>query len=429
MRKVFAVATGVVLLLGIGWLAWPRSEDRGRPAFFADRSYNFEAIRALNDVAVAGGDSGEIMQAITGVKSGDAEGWYAAWREAGDRTAALADRTKDKIDKGNALLRAHTYYRSAEFFLPPHDPKRPAIWQKNTEAFYRGLDTLGVGYERITLPYGEHQLRAVYYPGPAGAETRPLIVMVGGYDSTMEELYLSLAAAAHAHGYAVLTYEGPGQGSIIRDQGLVFQADWEKPNGAVLDAFLKSHPAPGKIVLVGESLGGYLAPRAAAFDQRIDGVVAYDVFYDGGAIATRKVPRFATWLNQHGYTGVLSYLSGLTADPGVTWAQENGEWVFGVATPFAVVDAFKAYTLEPVASKITADVLIFSGADDHFVPPDQVEAFRKSLVNARSVTSVGFDRASGGAEHCQLGAPSLWQGALFDWLGEKFPSPHPDAAQ
>jgi hypothetical protein len=38
------------------------------------------------------------------------------------------------------------------------------------------------------------------------------------------------------------------------------------------------------------------------------------------------------------------------------------------------------------------------------------------------VTALQFDRASGGSEHCQLGAPSLWQGALFGWLEEKFPS-------
>lgn len=422
MRKTLLGAVGVVLLLGAAWFLWLKPEDRGRPRFFADQAYNFEAIRVLNDIAIAGGDTGETLQAITGVKAGDAEGWYAAWSAAGDRTAALAAQTKDRIDRGNALLRAHTYYRSAEFFLAPQDSKRPALWQKNIDAFYRGLDTLGVAYERIAAPYGEHQLHAVYYPGPPGAEKRPLLVVVGGYDSTMEELYMGTAAAAHQHGYAVLTYEGPGQGSIIREQGLVFQPDWEKPNGAVLDTFLASHPAPAKIVLFGESLGGYLAPRAAAFDKRIDGVIAFDVFYDGGAIASSKVPHFAVWLNEHGYTGVLQALNGLIANPGVTWAQQNGEWVFGVSTPFAVLDAFKAYTLAPVAGQITADVLVFAGADDHFVPADQLDAFRGSLTHARSVTAQRFDRASGGSEHCQLGAPSLWQGVLFDWLDEKFPS-------
>ena len=54
----------------------------------------------------------------------------------------------------------------------------------------------------------------------------------------------------------------------------------EKPNTAVLDEFLHSHAKPSKIVLIGMSMGGYFAPRAAAFEERIDGVVAYDTCYD-----------------------------------------------------------------------------------------------------------------------------------------------------
>ncbi len=57
---------------------------------------------------------------------------------------------------------------------------------------------------------------------------------------------------------------------------------------------------------------------------------------------------------------------------------------------------------------------------NHFVPQEQLEEFKQSLVHARSVTSIVFDRASGGGEHCKLGAPSLWHAALFDWLKTKF---------
>jgi hypothetical protein len=63
---------------------------------------------------------------------------------------------------------------------------------------------------------------------------------------------------------------------------------------------------------------------------------------------------------------------------------------------------------------------------------DQVDAFEKSLTHARSVTKVVFDRASGGSEHCQMGAPSLWHATLFDWLAAKYGQPNgavPDAQQ
>ena len=264
MGRSIGFGFAILVVLAAAWLFWPKPEDRGNARFFADQTYNFEAIRVLTDTGPAGGDTGEASQAIKLIKSGDAEGWYAAWNAEGDRVAALAAKTSDRVGRGDALLRAHTYYRSAEFFLDPHDAKRPAVWEKNIRAFYTGLDTLGVRYERIAVPYGRYHLNAVYYPGPQGADAKPLIVMVGGYDSTMEELYLQLVAAAYRRGYSVLTYEGPGQGSVLREQGLTFTPEWEKPNGAVLDTFLATHPKPRKIVLVGESMGGYSAPRAAA---------------------------------------------------------------------------------------------------------------------------------------------------------------------
>ena len=92
------------------------------------------------------------------------------------------------------------------------------------------------------------------------------------------------------------------------------------------------------------------------------------------------------------------------------------------AWPFEVLDAFKPYSLAPVAGRITQDVLLLAGTADHFVPLRQLDEERKALVHARSVTAVIFDRDSGGSLHCQIGAPSLWQATLFDWLTAKFPS-------
>ena len=323
-----------------------------------------------------------------------------------------------------ALLRAHSYYRTAEFFLPPTDPQRRSTAKKNIAAFYAGLDALDVAYERIAIPYGEtNHLNAVYYPASTADAGKPLIMFVGGYDSTLEELYFALVQAAHERGYAVLTYEGPGQGEVLREQGLTFIPEWEKPNAAVLDAFLRDHERPGKIVLVGMSLGGYLAPRAAAFDTRIDGVVAYDALFDFGAIGRHNTPKLAFWLRDNGMGPLVKFLVDKKAqhNPGFAWGVANGEWTFGTSGALETVEAFAPYTLEGVAERITADVLIFSGEDDHFVPVEQAHQFARALTAARSVTLHVYDRASGGGEHCQLGAMTLWQAHFFDWIASKFP--------
>ncbi len=429
MRRILVLML-IVLLVGIGWYMQEHRSDYGVSRLYENQTYHFEALRVLNDTSVVGGDPNEVLQTIATVKAGDADGWYRAWMAEGDRLVALAQRTTDPISKGHALLRAHNYYRSSDFLLLPADPRRPGAWQKNVATFYEGLDTLQVQYERITVPYGDSHLDADYYPGSAGSENKPLILTVTGYDGTRQEMYFSIVAAAHERGYSVLAFDGPGQGSALRDRGLTMIAEWEKPTRAVLDTFLASHSKPSGIVYLGESLGGYLAPRAAAFDPRIDGVVSQDVFFDGGEAAGKGTKPLVKWLVDNNHYGILSFLAKLEHDPGAKWNRENGMWVFGVQHPWGVLTAFRQYTLAPVASKITADVLILVGKDDHFVTPDQADRYKASLTHARSVTTVVFDKASGGAEHCQVGAPSLWQAAFFDWLAQKFqpgPSPRPAA--
>lgn len=421
MRKPAKIVVALFVMGVLAFVLWPHADDGGRGYFFGDRAYNFETVRVLNDIAVAGGDVSDVLTAVDAIRAGNADDWYRAWTAAGDRATALAGRTQDVRSKGTALLRAHTYYRTAEFFLSSTDPRRPASFRRNTDAFYDGLQALKVSYERISVPYGKYHLNAVYYPGPAGSDDRPLLLVVGGYDSTMEELYLLIGSAAVQHGYAVLTYEGPGQGSVLRQQGLHMQADWEKPNSAVLDRFLNSHPRPSKIVLLGASLGAYLAVRAAAFDSRVDGVVAFDAWFDGYSIATRNLPPFVLRLHAHGYDRLLNSLAQRTSDPGAKWSQENGMWVFGVGEPTQVLDAFRAYTIAPVANRVGQDVLLLAGTADLFIPSNQIDQERNALPHARSVTASVFDADSGGSLHCQIGAPSLWQGVLFDWLAEKFP--------
>ena len=95
-----------------------------------------------------------------------------------------------------------------------------------------------------------------------------------------------------------------------------------------------------------------------------------------------------------------------------------GRWVR--TGSWRCVDTFGKYTLAGVAQNIRQDVLILAGAEDQFVPVEQVEQYKKALVNARSVTAKVYDTITGGHEHSQLGASTLWQADFFDWMQERF---------
>jgi pimeloyl-ACP methyl ester carboxylesterase len=376
--------------------------------FFSDPTFHFETLRNAGYVASNCADLGEILETVKVISEGDVASWYTAWEATADRVLTLAERTQDSLSKGGAYMRACTYQRMAEFLLPPNDPRRPGSLEKIDSCYFKGLDTLGVGYERITVPYGAGKLRALYYVGPQGAETKPLLVFGGGFDSLLEEYYPNFAEAALKRGYSVLTYEGPGQGQALRRYGLTYTPEWEKPVKAVLDEFLHAHAKPSKIILIGMSMGGYFAPRAAAFEQRIDGVVAYDTCYDFGEVARRII-------------SAARSPEGLKLT-GVSWAYSNARWTMGTSGIDDTLKACAAYTLEPVADRIRQDVLMLAGTEDHFISFYQTAAFEKALVNARSVTTRVFDGPSGGAGHCQPGALTLYHAAVFDWLLEKFPA-------
>lgn len=377
---------------------------RGR--FFANPTFHFETLRNAGYILSNCADLGEILETVKVIAEGDAQTWYDAWQATADRVVALAERTNDPLSKGGAYMRAATYQRLAEFLLAPDDSKRPGCLERIGSHFFKGLDTLGVRYERISVPYHSGSLRALYFAGPQGAETKPLLMFGGGFDSILEEYYPNFAEAALKRGYSVLTYEGPGQGQALRKYRLVYTPEWEKPVKAVLDEFLQTHAKPSKIVLIGMSLGGYFAPRAAAFEECIDGVVAYDTMYDFGAVVA---PVLTAAKNPVAMKNIA-----------VSWAFRNALWTMGTKTIDETIAACAAYTLAAIAHRIRQDVLILAGTEDHFVPIHQTADFEKALVNARSVTTRVFDRPSGGAGHCQPGNLTGYHAAVFDWLLDKF---------
>jgi alpha-beta hydrolase superfamily lysophospholipase len=378
---------------------------KGVGRFFATENFHFQALRALMEAPSGSADVNEILETMKTIDDGDVQGWYAAWSALGDRVLARAGETRDAIGRGNGFMRAHNYQRTAEFLLPPDDSKRPGSWAKCRARYDAGLEALGVACERIAVPYEGGTLRAHYFPGDPGAAQKPLVMLVGGFDSTLEELYPLLGKATLERGYAVLAYEGPGQGQALRD-GMTFTPEWEKPTTAVLDAFLRTHARPRQVVLIGMSLGGYFAPRAAAFEQRIDGVVAWDTCFDFGEVAAN--------IERMGRNPVFA------KSVDYVWPEGNARWTLGTRSMAESVAALRAYTLAPVAARITQPVLIMAGTEDHAIPIAQTAAFEKSLINARSVTTRIFDRASGGGEHCQTGDLSVVHATIFDWLLDVF---------
>ena len=141
------------------------------------------------------------------------------------------------------------------------------------DSFRRGAALLAVPPEIVRIPYEDSFLPGYYFRAAADVAPRATMILTNGYDGTAEELYFANGAAALERGYNVLAFDGPGQGTMIIDHGVPLRPDWENVITPVVD-YLLARPDvdPERIVLVGLSLGGYLAPRAATAEHRLAAV-------------------------------------------------------------------------------------------------------------------------------------------------------------
>ncbi|GAH12398.1 unnamed protein product, partial [marine sediment metagenome] len=219
------------------------------------------ACRPLRDAASRGEDAGS-------------EEFLASWTAVVDDLVEAADENRKagrELAAGHAYARAANYLINAERMQSADAPDRNAIYR-------RVLDLMGQSFEladsttvRVAIPYRDTTLPA-YLTRPADAADRtPCVVMWNGLDSTKEHQYLSgFNRELAQRGIATLMVDCPGSGEALRLQGLTAQLESEEWATACVDyvetlGFID----PDRIGIAGWSLGGYYAPRAAAFEKRL----------------------------------------------------------------------------------------------------------------------------------------------------------------
>ncbi|MDJ0866039.1 MAG: alpha/beta fold hydrolase [Myxococcota bacterium] len=363
----------------------------------------------LNRLATLGGGRlDEIREAATRIR--DLDDWKREF-------LALAERASGE---GRAQQVA-AYLRAAEFMMAPGDPDKAAAYERQAKLFaeIHAADLDGGRLHLEDVPYPGGVLPSWRITPPAGTGSRGRIVLHGGFDSYGEELY-PLARAFGDAGYETVLFEGPGQGSVIRRQGIPFTTEWEKPVGAVLDHF-----GIDDATLVGMSLGGFLAPRAAAWEPRVRRVVAWGVMWDffEAALSSRP-PALRQVMRLLLSLGADAAIDRLVArqmrrDPLMRWAVEHGTYTLGVGTPAAFFRAMKGFTTRGFSSRIRQDFLLLAGAEDHYIPLAHFHRQAAALTHVRSFTGRIFTAAESAQTHCQVGNRALAVRVILDWIAER----------
>ncbi|WP_246090933.1 alpha/beta hydrolase family protein [Nonomuraea deserti] len=141
------------------------------------------------------------------------------------------------------------------------------------------------GTPAVTFTSGGHALLGVLHL-PAGPGPHPIVVLLHGFPGN--ERNFDLAQALRRAGYAALVFHYRGSwgvggsyswGNVLEDAARVTRAVRE-------DAVAAAHRLdPGRLALVGHSLGGFAALMTAAADPAVRAVVSVAAFDLGKAAA------------------------------------------------------------------------------------------------------------------------------------------------
>ncbi|CAL9639928.1 alpha/beta hydrolase family protein [Streptomyces sp. enrichment culture] len=392
-----------------------------------DEAYAFEALRTAGAGVYSGGDIGEIAATMRGIRAGDDASWLRAWTATADRVTAIAesaDRAGRRVSAREAYLRASNYYRNAEFFQrvsPSSDAEVLRLSRLSRQTFEHAIALFDTPATKISIPYEGTELPGYLFLVDDQPVPRPTVIYTNGYDSTAEESWFAIAAAAIRRGYNVLAYDGPGQGAVIREQGLKFRPDWEAVLGPVVD-YAVGHPAVdgNAIVHFGYSFGAFLVARTAVTDHRAAALILDDGYLDWHQVYTEAIPAPVMRLINRGRDRIPNLVLGLVTRSHTTkrWGLNHGRWTVGGASYAEFVRHTRAYSLTDTAHLIKTPTLILDAEEDHF-SAGQPEALAKAMT--APTTLARFTSSEGAGEHCHVGALSLAHQRMFDWLGETLP--------
>jgi pimeloyl-ACP methyl ester carboxylesterase len=310
--------------------------------------------------------------------------WLDAWCANGDLHAGLAREAEEAgraLTAGECWVRAALSYHFAKFVWMLDLARHRAAADRAVAAMAKAHRLLDPTAERVELDF-EGATMVGNLRRPAGIDRPPLVLLIAGLDSTKEEFFAAENVFL-SRGMATFSLDGPGQGET--GYTATIRPDFEAPVAATLDVLCARGDLDGsRVGVLGVSLGGYYAARAAAFEPRIRAVVISGGPYDYGALIRHRAPHsFATFAHNSG-----------TASKEETYE-------------FAA-----RLTLEGVLGRLTQPMVVVFGQRDRLVPWQHAARVAEEAPNAELWL---FEEGN----HVCMNLTYRWRPQAADWLAER----------
>ncbi|MCX5059669.1 alpha/beta fold hydrolase [Streptomyces sp. NBC_00452] len=371
--------------------------------------WNLGVVAALN----SGGLIDEVDRACRPIRDAATRGedagtpeFLRAWTALTDQLVAQAEEAEKSGHSrtaGQLYARATNYLCQAERMLSNSDPDRIPTYRRVLELQQKTFDLKDSRVSRVAIPYLDTTLPAYFSQAPAADDgPAPVIVLVNGLDSTKEHMYSSGHwAELAARGISCLMLDQPGTGEALRLQGITARIDAEVWAGAAVDWLETLNDVDRtRIGIVGWSLGGYYAPRAAAFEKRFALVVAWGANHNWGAVQRRRIEREGERPVPHYWEHVL--------------------WVWGHDDLETFIPFADGVHLDGVVEQITVPFLIAHGANDRQIPVEYAHRSYDQAIHAPKRDLRIFTPDEGATEHIGLDHLAHVSTFVADWIADTF---------
>ena len=386
-------------------------------AYFDDAEFDGQFQRTLYHSYERAADLGEAFSTAARIKPGDYGSWYDEWSKTAETVRAAAAESQAggrAVSAAEAFLRASEYHRQAYFFVRHDldDPRLLAGYNAMRDCFRAAARLLPFPCEEVSIPFEQGALRGYLSLADDSGRDRPTVLYPAGYDSPAEDGSF-FAFPALRRGFNVLSFEGPGQGGVLYEQRLFFRPDFEAVLTPVVDwALQRPEVAGDRLVLVGRSFGGFLAPRGASAEHRLAALVADPGQYDMGSRLRARTPADLFERALADDQSVDAELQPLLDDP-------HGQEYFGArmaahGTPTVRqwYQALMLFSLEGRADQITCPTLVTDGEGD-FAGEQSVQLY-EALTCPKQRRH--FTDAEGAGGHCEGMGQQVWNQYTFDWI-------------
>jgi 2,6-dihydroxypseudooxynicotine hydrolase len=217
-----------------------------------------------------GVDYNDLMATMRRIDTWDQ--WLPEWNRTADEQASFAreaDAAGHALTAGQAWRRASVNRHFGKFVWMLDLELAAAATHRSVEETRTALARLDPSAERLEVKLEDGTAYA-NLRRPAGGERPPYVVIIPGLDSTKEE-FCFFEQSFLDRGLATISLDGPGQGETgLR---LPIRYDYEVAVHPLLDQLgARTDLDHDRIGLAGVSLGGYYAPRVAAFEPRLKAV-------------------------------------------------------------------------------------------------------------------------------------------------------------